>query len=78
MNNLLIVGTGALACFYAARLTQAGHHVSMLGTWKEGLDALRQHGVRLVDANGNEQHFKVHATDDPRECARTKYALVLV
>jgi len=78
MNKLLIVGTGALACLYAARLTQAGQHVTMLGTWKEGLVALRKDGVRLVDANGNEQSFQVQATEDPRECVGTKYALVLV
>jgi len=78
MNNILIVGTGALACLYAARLTQAGHHITMLGTWKEGLAALRKDGVRLVDANGNEQRFQVHATDNPKECIGTKYAIVLV
>src|SRR5262245_54696174 len=77
-NNILIVGTGALACLFAARLTQAGHHITMLGTWKEGLDALREHGVRLVDANGNEQQFLVQATDDPHECVGSKYAIVLV
>ena len=77
-ENLLIVGTGALASLFAARLTQAGYDVTMLGTWKEGLDALRLNGVQLVDANGNEQQFKVHATDDPRECMGAKYAIVLV
>lgn len=76
--NILIIGTGALACLFAARLTQAGQHVSMLGTWQAGLDALRENGVRLVDANGHEQIFKVHATDDPQACAGTKYAIVLV
>jgi 2-dehydropantoate 2-reductase len=78
MNNVLIVGTGALASLFAARLMQAGHDVTMLGTWKEGLSALRSNGVHLVDANGNEQKFKAHVTDDPRECVGTKYAIVLV
>ena len=41
MNNILIVGTGALATLFAARLAQAGHPITMLGTWKEGLEALR-------------------------------------
>ncbi len=77
-NNILIIGTGALATLFAARLTQAGHNVTMLGTWQAGLDALREHGVRLVDSNGNEQRFNVHATDDPRACAEAKYAIVLV
>ncbi|HZM25632.1 MAG TPA: 2-dehydropantoate 2-reductase, partial [Anaerolineales bacterium] len=76
--NVLIIGTGALATLFAARLSQAGHHVTMLGTWQAGLDALRQNGVRLVDANGNEQRFKVHATNDPHECVGTKHAIVLV
>src|SRR5215204_4561539 len=78
MNNILIIGTGALATLFAARLTQAEYNVTMLGTWKEGLDALRQNGVELVDLVGNKQQFKVHATDDPRECAGAKYAIVLV
>ncbi|MBN2119109.1 MAG: 2-dehydropantoate 2-reductase [Anaerolineales bacterium] len=78
MNNILIVGTGALATLFAARLAQAGHPVSMLGTWKEGLEALHRHGARLVAADGNEYHFEVEALSDPRECRGIKHALVLV
>jgi len=78
MNSILIVGTGALACLFAARLSQAGQHITMLGTWKEGLEALQKNGVRFVDADGNEQQFKVEATDNPRESIGAKYALVLV
>jgi 2-dehydropantoate 2-reductase len=77
-ENILIVGTGALATLFAARLTQAGHHITLLGTWKEGIDSLRSDGARLVDANGKEERFDVHATDDPREYVGTKYAIVLV
>jgi 2-dehydropantoate 2-reductase len=78
MNNILIVGTGALATFFGARLAQAGHQITMLGTWQEGLKMLREHGARLVDAGGNEHQFEVQAIDDPRECNGIKYALVLV
>jgi len=76
--KILIVGTGALATLFAARLTQAGQRVIMLGTWKEGIDALRSNGVRLVDASGHEHRFEVHATDDPGECVGVSHALVLV
>ena len=76
--NILIVGTGALATLFAARLSHAGHRISMLGTWKHGLDAIRENGVRLIDASGHEHRYPVHATDDPRECIDPKYALVLV
>jgi len=78
MNNILIVGTGALATLFAARLSQAGNQIAMLGTWKAGLDALRQDGARLVDVNGIEHHFEVQTTDDPRKCSGIKHVLVLV
>ena len=77
-DNILIVGTGALATLFAARLTQAGYRVTMLGTWREGIEALRTKGARLIDANGTEHQFEVDATDDPRECVGAKHALVLV
>ena len=77
-KSILIVGTGALATLFAARLSEAGYRIDMLGTWKDGLDALRQRGARLVDSNGKERGFNVRVTDDPRECAGAKYALVLV
>ncbi len=50
----------------------------MLGTWKNGLKALQENGARIVDANGNERAYKVHATDDPHEVSGAKNALVLV
>lgn len=78
MSDILLVGTGALATLFAARLSAAGHNISMLGTWKNGLQALRENGARLVDANGNERAYKVHATDNPDEVTPAQYALVLV
>ena len=77
-NDILLVGTGALATLFATRLSEAGHSVSMLGTWKKGLAELQQHGARIVDANGNERAYPVYATDDPREVRGAKTALVLV
>ena len=78
MNKILIVGTGALATLFAARLAQAGHPITMLGTWKAGLNALQKDGVRLVDTDGIEHQFEVQAIDDPHECSEIKHALVLV
>ncbi len=76
--NILIVGTGALATLFAARLTEAGYTITILGTWKEGLHALNESGARLIDSYGNEKQFKVRATNDPRDCTGAKYAIVLV
>jgi len=77
-KSILIVGTGALATLFAARLAQAGRGVTMLGTWKEGLQALEANGARLVDADGVEHGYPVRATNDPRQCSGVKRALVLV
>jgi len=74
---LLIVGTGALACLFAARLAAVGTKVTLLGTWPEGLEALRTHGVRVKD-DGEERAYPVQATADPAECAGIRLALVLV
>jgi 2-dehydropantoate 2-reductase len=75
---ILILGTGAMACLFAARLSAGGTAVTMLGSWPEGIQALRQDGVRLVDRDGSERAYPVQATDDPAECAGTQLALVLV
>lgn len=77
-ENILLVGTGALSTLFAARLSEAGHHVSMLGTWKDGLYALNQNGARVTDANGRERAFQVHATDNPGDLSNIKHAIVLV
>ncbi len=73
-NSILIVGTGALACLFAARLADAGLRVTLLGTWTRGLEALGAHGVRVVGG----QAYPVRVTSDPAECAGARLALVLV
>jgi 2-dehydropantoate 2-reductase len=77
-KNILIVGTGALATLFAARLAQAGSQVMMLGTWKAALDALHADGARLVDTEGREHQFPVQATNNPQDIRGAKSALLLV
>jgi 2-dehydropantoate 2-reductase len=78
MDEMLIVGTGALACLFAGKLAAAGVRVSMLGSWPEGLAALRRDGVTLVQPDGSEASYPVRALDDPAQCGPVKYVLVLV
>ncbi len=75
-GEILITGSGALACLFAARLAAAGPCVTMLGTWPQGLQALRRFGVRLWTASGD-CSYPVKATDDPAECRGAALALVL-
>lgn len=76
-ERLLIVGTGAMASLFAARLSQHAE-VTMLGTWKEGLAALEARGLLLAEADGTEETYPVHATANPEDCAGSLHALVFV
>ncbi|MCW5875529.1 MAG: 2-dehydropantoate 2-reductase [Anaerolineales bacterium] len=75
---VLIVGTGALGCLFAARLAAAGHPVGLLGTWPEGIEALNRDGVTLLDAAGGAQNWPVRASTQPADFAGSRLALVLV
>jgi 2-dehydropantoate 2-reductase len=77
-DSVLIVGTGALGCLFAARLATAGRHISLLGNWSEGLAALNNRGVTLVLPDGKKRNYVVRAGCDPKEFAGAKVALVLV
>ena len=53
--------------------------VTMLGSWPEGLAALRQHGVRLLDLDGSTTHTDVEVVDAGRLPVEAfRQALVLV
>jgi 2-dehydropantoate 2-reductase len=75
-SHLLIVGTGAMACLFGARLSPLVR-VTLLGTWQDGLTSLRTEGIRLED-DGFSRTAPVHAISDPAECRGTRHALVLV
>jgi 2-dehydropantoate 2-reductase len=72
-DSILICGTGALATFFAARLSAIGLRVTMLGSWPEAIAALNRDGARL-----GETAYPVRALNDARECQGAQLALVLV
>jgi len=76
--KVLIVGTGALANLFAARLSASRVPITMMGTWPDGLAALQKKGVQLVGEKGKVFTYPVQATNDPFECAGANLALVLV
>ena len=48
-----ILGTGALACLFGARLTRVAH-VTLAGTWTEGIAAVAKSGIVLQTPDGEE------------------------
>jgi len=74
--SILIVGTGAMAGLFGARLSPHAQ-VTLLGTWKAGLEALTRDGIRLQE-NGSVVKVPVRATSNPAECEAAQIALFLV
>lgn len=77
-ERVLIVGTGALACLFAARLATAGIPVAMLGSWQAALQALSQRGIRLTALDEQQSVVRVFATADADEVQGVRQAIVLV
>lgn len=75
---ILVVGTGALACLFAARLAGSGNNVVMLGSWPAGVAALRQKGVRLQGLDGNTGQYPVDVLEASQPHGVFTHALVLV
>lgn len=75
---LLVLGTGAMACLFSARLAASGLPIVLLGSWAEGLQALQEAGVRVAEADGREQAYPVRAISHAGDCPETRFALVLV
>jgi 2-dehydropantoate 2-reductase len=76
--SVLIVGTGAMACLFAARLAAVKVLVAMLGTWSEGLNTIRERGVCLVRQDGAETVYPVAAFSEKGANFSVDRALVLV
>src|SRR5688572_19204134 len=50
--RVTILGTGALACLFGARLASVAE-VTLLGTWAEGLAAIQERGIVVEDPSGS-------------------------
>lgn len=51
---VLIIGSGALACLFAARLARAGVTVVLTGTWEPAISAIRNNGIGLISGDRSE------------------------
>ena len=64
--KIAIVGTGAMGSVYAALLGSAGHELWAVDRWREHIDAIRGHGLRVEGASGD-RVVRINATTDPAE-----------
>lgn len=62
---MLIFGTGAMGCAFAARLGRAGIPVTLVGTWDAGLAAIAERGIRMEEPEGSwSQNVAVRHRDE--------------
>jgi len=50
--RIILFGTGAMACLFGARLSSIAQ-VALVGSWTEGIAAIRQRGILFEDACGS-------------------------
>jgi 2-dehydropantoate 2-reductase len=74
--KLTILGTGAVACLLGARLAEKAD-LTLLGSWKAGIDAVRRNGIRCETSAGSTV-VRVNATANPEECRDSDLVIVLV
>ncbi len=74
--RVTIIGTGALASFFAAQLDGLAN-VVLVGSWPEQLQALAS-GLTLVDLDGQETRHQVTAVSDHTKLQPADVVLVLV
>lgn len=75
-ERMLIVGSGAMACWFAARLAPQ-IEVTMAGRWPAGLEALRKDGV-ILEEHGERVSHRVEVADYAAGLPAFRFALVLV
>jgi 2-dehydropantoate 2-reductase len=76
-QEILIVGSGAMASLFAARLAKV-RSVNVLGTWREGLEAIARNGVRVLEKDGTESVAHPDVIHAASELSDVQMALVLV
>ena len=77
MTEILIMGSGAMALYFGARLVSAGTNVTLIGSWTEGINALQKNGIRVFEKKGKKR-YPVNATSEINSINKKNIALVLV
>src|SRR5512143_3414349 len=71
--QISIIGTGAMATLFAARLADVAE-VSMIGSWAEAIETIRQNGITI---DGDSCCHEVHTAYHPDDAPAADLALVL-
>ena len=70
-----VIGAGAIGGLIAASLARAGHEVSVLARGQT-LAAIRKHGIRIAEGDGQTSAIAVHASDDAAALGPQDFVLI--
>jgi 2-dehydropantoate 2-reductase len=73
--KIAVVGAGAMGSVYAGLLGSAGNEVWAIDTWREHVDAIRAHGLRVEGASGD-RVVPIRATTDAAEAGECELVIV--
>jgi 2-dehydropantoate 2-reductase len=76
MMRIILFGTGAMSCLFAARLSGVAD-VTVVGTWADAVESIRKQGI-LVEDSGGMQRFRVGAEYLGARLAPAEFVIVLV
>ena len=72
--KVAIIGVGAMGCLFGAKLAPNAD-VKMIGTWRAGVDAICNHGIRIESATGA-QNVRVFATTEPSQVGTADLVII--
>lgn len=64
--KIAVVGAGAMGSVYAGLLADAGNEVWAVDVWREHVEAINAHGLRVEGASGD-RTVRIKATSDPAD-----------
>lgn len=78
-KSIAIIGTGSLACLFAARLGDVAN-IHIIGSWQAQIDAINAHGITVHELNGTTCTVSAQASCFPQQTVSLEadYVIVLV
>lgn len=63
-TKVAVLGAGAMGCLFGGLMAEKGLDVTLIDVWKEHVDKINNHGLKM-DGHGGDRFIKIKATTDP-------------
>lgn len=75
--NIVIMGAGALGCYFGGRLQQAGQHVQYL-VRKNRAKQMKENGIVITSPHGNYQFNELHISENVHDIEKADLVILAV